>query len=120
MSERFSAELDRKKAYSEDIRWRVVWQKIAFDYPYRDIAKNLSISTGTTYNTYKLFETTGNVDPKAPPIREDMHKLDTDDEFFIISMALENPSLQLGEFCAAVQDFSGKDQVSASTICRLL
>ena len=120
MSERYSAEPGRKSAYSEDIRWRVVWQKIALDYSYRNIAQNLNISTGTAYNVYRLFERTGNVDPKTPPVREDIHKLDTDDEFFVISMVLENPSLQLGELCAAVQDFSGKDKVSASTVCRLL
>ena len=118
MSERFSAEPGRKKAYSEDIRWRIVWQKIALNCSFRDIAQNLNVSTGTAYNIYKLFETTGNVDPMTPPVRE--HKLDTDDECFVISMVLENPSLQLCELCAAVQDFSGHDRVSASTICRLL
>ena len=43
MSERFSAEPGRKKAYSEDIRWRIVWQKIALNCSFRDMAQNLNI-----------------------------------------------------------------------------
>ena len=33
-----SAEPGGKTAYSDDLRWRIVWQKIAQEKPYRDIA----------------------------------------------------------------------------------
>ena len=40
----FSAEPGRKMAYSDNLYWRIVWQQIVQDKPYRDITKNLNIS----------------------------------------------------------------------------
>ena len=58
-----SAEPCRRKAYSVDLRWRVVYQRIAISLPFKDIAKNLNIATSTAYRTYMLFKRTGKVDP---------------------------------------------------------
>ena len=38
-----SAEPSRTKSYSEDLRWRVVWQRISMDLSFRAIARNLNI-----------------------------------------------------------------------------
>ena len=88
-----SAEPGRTRAYSPDLRWRVVWQRIAMDCSYRDIAERLSISVGTAYNIFKLFERTGSVDGKPPSKRPDLSKLDDHHQQYIISMVLDNPSL---------------------------
>ena len=64
-----SAEPGRTKAYSPDLRWRVVWQRIAMDLTYRDIAERLSISVGTAYNIFQIFQRTGSVDAKPPSKR---------------------------------------------------
>ena len=58
-----SVELCRKKAYSVDLRWRIVYQRIAINLPFTDVAKNLNVAISTAYRTYRLFERTGKVDP---------------------------------------------------------
>ena len=59
-----SAEPGRKKAYQEDLWWRIVYQKIALNYSFCKIAKHLNVSTATAYRVYKLFSDSGNVDSK--------------------------------------------------------
>ena len=66
----FSAESGRKAAYSDDLRWRIVWQRIAQEKPYRDIAKNLNISVGTVHNIWQKFEATGDISKEEPRERE--------------------------------------------------
>ena len=57
----FSAEPGRKTAYSDDLRWRIVWQQITQEKPYRDIAKSLNISVSTVHNIWQKFEATGDI-----------------------------------------------------------
>jgi len=67
----YSAEPGKKVAYSDDLRWRVVWQRLAKEKPFRDIAASLNIGLGTVHNTWKLFEQSGQVTPrKASQWRE--------------------------------------------------
>ena len=51
-----SAEPGRKAPYSDDTRWRVVWQRAGMQLSFRQVAKNLNISVGTVYNIFKVFE----------------------------------------------------------------
>ena len=114
-----SAEPGRTKAYSIDIRWRIVWKRIGLDLKYREIARHLSVSLGTVSNIIKLFETTGSVDPKVQPSREDLRKLDDHHELYILGLIYNNPALQLHEICNKVEEITGV-VVSAPTVCRLL
>ena len=114
-----SAEPYRKKAYSVDLRWRVVYQRIAINLPFNDIARNLNIATSTAYRTYMLFEITGQVDPvDRSSGREELRKLDRSGELYtyVIGFVLENPSIYLHEVCQEVKDLA----ISPSTICKLL
>ena len=56
-----TAEPARKKAYHEDLRWRIVYQRIARNLTFVDIARNLSISTSTAQRIFDLFQRTGGV-----------------------------------------------------------
>ena len=56
-----SAEPSRKRAYDRDIRWRIVYQRIAMNLTLVDIAKNLNIAISTAHQTYHLFQATGDV-----------------------------------------------------------
>ena len=47
-----------------DLRWRIVWRRIGLEQSFRDIAQSLNISVGTAFNIFKIFEETGDVDPK--------------------------------------------------------
>ena len=84
-----------------------------------EIATNLCISLGTVSNIMKLFETTGCVDPKALPSREDLRKLDDHHELYILGLLYDNPALQLHEICNKVEEITAV-VVSVPTVCRLL
>ena len=56
-----SAEPGRKAPYSNDLRWRIVWQWFGMGLSLRKIAENLNVALGTTYNICKLFEDTGSI-----------------------------------------------------------
>ena len=113
-----SAEPGRKAAYSNDLRWRIVWQRIGMELTYRRIAKNLSLSLGTVHNVYRHFKETGEVAP-AKADYQDRGVLNSHQQLIVIGLLLENPGLYLGEVCGVVADVTGV-HVSASTICRII
>ena len=89
-----------------------MWKKIALDLSFRKIAADLNISVGTALNIYKLFVQTNSVDPKDRSQRREVtHRLDSEEEFFAISLVLANSSLMLSEVC---------HEVSVATICHIL
>ena len=45
-----SAEPQRKTAYSNDIRWRIVWLRLTREFSYQDVARSLCVSLGTVHN----------------------------------------------------------------------
>ena len=92
-----SAEPGRTAPYANDLRWRVVWQHVALELPFRNIANNLSISVGTAYNIFKRFEDTGEVDPKPATKRESLRKLDSHHRLYVISLIMSSPDLHLSE-----------------------
>jgi len=106
--------------YSVDLRWRVVYQRIAINLPFDDIAKNLNIAASIQLIMYMLFERTGKVDPvDSSSGREELRKLDRIRELYVIGLILENPSIYLHEVCQELKecfDFA----ISSSTICTLL
>ena len=114
-----SAEPTRKAPYSNDIRWRIVWQRLAMDLPYWKIAQNLSIGVGTVYNVFKTFQNSGEVSNSSKRERADLRALTASEEMFVVGLVLESPCLYLRELCQRVEDISGFS-VSVSTICRLL
>ena len=84
------------------------------DLTFKNIASNLSISIGTVHNIFKLFEQTGEVDPKKSRGRPEQVKLDSYHQLFIIGIVLENP--HLGHL---VQEVTATE-ISPSSICKLL
>ena len=115
-----SAEPRRRKAYAIDLRWRVVYQRLAQELPYQTIAQNLSIATSTVHRIYTLFEATGDVTPLGQQKGSSaLKKLDDHTELYIIGMVMENPALYLAEVCQNVESALGIC-ISPPTICRLL
>jgi transposase len=86
---------------------------------FRSIAQRLNIAVGTVYNTYKLFESTGNVDAKNVRRRPEKCKLDHYHQLYIVGIVLENPSMYLSEICSEVQQVTDTE-VSPAMICRVL
>ena len=101
------------------LRYRGLDTRLAKGLTFQNIAQNLSISTATASNIFKLFQSTGEVDPKPPCKRDALRKLDEHHELYIIGLILECPNLQLQEVAYKVEEITGT-VVSTSTLCRLL
>ena len=114
-----SAEPSRKKSYSADLRWRIVYQRIAMNLPFYKIARNLNIAASTANRIYQLFEQTGGVDPVQRLERHEIRAVDMHTELHVIGFVIENPSVYLSEVCHNIGDITG-EAVSPSTVCRLL
>ena len=113
-----SAEPGRRKAYDCDLRWRMIYQRLARGLHYKDIARNLDVSTSTVYRMYKLFETTGAVKP-SPCHGRTTKKLDVHAEVYVVGLIMESPAMYLTELCQDLLNVFGIE-VSPSTVCRLL
>jgi transposase len=112
-----SAEPNRKKAYSPDIRWRVVYQRLGMGLSYSKISTNLNIALSTAHRTFSLFERTGREDPsKDADSRVEMKILGCQGELYVLELILDSPTLFLGEIVQLIKHDLGYD-VSASTVC---
>jgi len=49
-------------AYSNDFRWKVVWQREALTLSCEEIARNLCIDRSTVHRIIRQFRATGDVD----------------------------------------------------------
>ena len=114
-----SAEPARTTAYSPDIGWRVVWQRIGMGLSFKQIATHLQIGVGTAHRLYARYEATGDVTAHKQPARPDNRKIDDLHELFIIGLVHENPAFYLHEICANILDATGVS-VSGSTVCKVL
>ena len=111
-----SAEPGRKAPYSDDIRWRVVWQKIGMGLKFRTIARNLSVSSGTVHNHFKRFEEIGVVTAASKASREHLRALNGEQELLLVGLIYDNPALYLSEVCHKIKQTFGIE-VSPSTVC---
>ena len=62
-----SCESKRSSAYSDDLRWRIIWQQEALNLKYSDIAVNLFVSESTVRRIVQRFETSGDVSKNKYP-----------------------------------------------------
>ena len=62
-----SAEPFRTRAYSPDIGWRVVWQRLAMETSFEGIASRLQIAPSTAHRIFGRFKETGDVMPLKQP-----------------------------------------------------
>ena len=115
----FSMESTRTKAYSSDLRWRMVHQRCMLGCSYREIAERLSVDPSTVYRTVKLFEETGTVTSLQGYHENTGKKLSALDEIALLEFVLEHPSMYLHELQNALLQSTGTD-VSTATICRFL
>ena len=114
-----SCEPGRSSAYSEDLRWRIVWQKYALGQNSSDIAKNLNIHKSTVNRILQRFLNTGCVSKKTYPEEAVFRKITPVCAMFILNLVISNPSFYLHEIQASVEEFLLID-VSISTIGHFL
>ena len=114
-----SAGPGRKRSYSVDIRWRVVYQRIGLDPHFSAIAKRLNLATSTAHRIYQQFDRAGGVESMHHRLRPEQRVLDEQTELAVMGLIMETPTLYLEELCKEVQ-FLTSIVVSPPTVCRLL
>ncbi len=114
-----SCEPSRTSAYSEDLRWRIVWQREGLNKKCKDIASNLGVDAATVCRTLSLFRHTGSVHKKSYPSGRAFRKLSLALECMIVHIVLMRPGIFLREIQRELLKETGAD-VSLSTICKLL
>jgi len=93
-----SHESTRTAAYSEDLPWRMVYQRKALEYSVRRVAENLGVSPATVSRTLEVFDRTGTVsNQEYPEDHNRAKKLTQTDEFLILQLVTDSPGIYLGE-----------------------
>ena len=114
-----TAEPGRKAPYSEDLRWRMVYQKIAMNLKVCEIAKNLNVHITTVYRVISRFLQTGSVAASKRYTKYNGCCFSEEQELFVIGLLYEHPAMYLDEIVSEVDNLLGI-KVSLSTICKLL
>ncbi len=111
-----SCEPGRTSAYSEDLRWRMVWQREALGSACGVIAQSLSVDRSTVRRTVELFHATGSVSKR--PYRA-FRKLTTPAQLLTLHLVVQRPGIYLHEVQRELESVLLLS-VSLSTICRFL
>ena len=114
----YSCESSRKKAYSADLRWRMVYQRHMLGLTFEEIGSRLSVDPSTVWRAVQRFDEHATVDScythAGPP-----KKLTAFDEFVILEAVLDRPAIHLYEVQRLVEQTTGTS-ISESAICRFL
>ena len=111
----------RTKAYSSELRWRMVHQRLVLGNSYRHIGEQLCVDPSTVQRTLRLFEETGTV-YSIQGYHEPSHKkkkLTENDEMVLLELIIEHPAMYLQELQSALSRSTGTN-ISISTICKFL
>lgn len=114
-----TCEPNRTKAYSEDLRWRMVWQVLVEGFKYSQVAQHLNVDVATVWRIVELFNTTGTVEPKKYPESRLYTKLTRPLELLILHTVLDQPGIYLKDIKKKIYLTTGAD-ISLSCICRFL
>ena len=121
MATRSSCEPMRTSAYSEDIRWRMVWQREVQGLTLERVACNLSVDVSTVHRIVKKFEETGSVSKKKYSIvnRQQLQKLTKPVQLTVLHLVLQRPSIYLWELQQELYSMFGLE-VSVASLCNFL
>ena len=93
-----SSELERTSAYSNDLRWKMLYQKEALSLTFSVIASNLCVDVSTVKRVLKLFRESGSVTKKPYPKERSSRKLTPVLQIFLLDLILSNPGIYLLRF----------------------
>ena len=108
----------QSSAYHIDLRWQMVWQRIALNKLFTDIASNLCIDQATVKRIVDLFESTGDVLKRPYPKHRLQRKLTLMAELILLTIVIEQPGIKLKEMQVQLKDYG--IEVSESTISNFL
>ena len=114
----YSCESARTKAYSNDLCWRMVYQRCMLGLTYEEVASRLSVDPSTVWRVVQRFEEHSTVDScyihEGPP-----KTLTALDEFITLEAVTNRPAIYLCEIQRLVEQTTGTT-ISESAICRFL
>ena len=114
-----SCEPTRTNPYSEDLRWRMIWQTEGLGYSLTRVAQNLGVDKSTVSRVRQLFYLTGSVAHTKYPKEKAYRELTTPAQMLILNLVLEKPGIYLREIQKEVLDVLLLE-LDTSTICRFL
>ena len=114
-----SCEPKRASAYSQDLRWRMVYQVEMQRKSCREVGENLNVNASTVCRTVALFNDTGTVDKRKHPPNSGTAVLTDIDKLIIIETISERPDIYLREITEVLVNETGT-HVDVSTIWRFL
>ena len=106
-------------AYSEDLRWRIVWQTEALGMTNDQVAQNLGIDKSTVSRIRQRFLTTGSLKKTTYPKDKAYRKLTPTAQMLILHIVVEKPGILLHEIQNQLLEVLLLE-VNISTICRFL
>ena len=115
-----SCESKWSSAYSEDLRWRIIYQVKALGKNYHEVALILNADVSTVRRISESFDRTGDVSPKPhPSTNPGTARLTDIDKFLILEVSVNKPGIYLREIQQYLHAQTGTE-VDVSTICRYL
>ena len=114
-----SCEPDRCSAYSEDLRWRMVWQTEGLGFSVRQAAENLGVDKSTVSRIRQKFRNTGCISKKKYPKDKAYRKLTLTAQLLVLHLVLDKPGVFLSEIQVELANVLMLE-VDTSTICRFL
>lgn len=110
----------RTAPYSEDFRWRIIWQRIGLRLTVKTVANNLGVNASTVVRIVKIFLATGDVKKKKyPENSRPTKKLTNPVKLHILHLVLQHPAMYLKEVREELCAITGVD-LCPSSLCTFL
>ena len=115
-----TCESTRTRAYDSDMRWRMVYQRLVLNLPFKTISQNLCVDISTVRRILRLFQDTNSVRKRQYPEQHarQRRKLTESAKFQILELVVEHPGIQFGELRQNL--LVAGTNVSEATISRFL
>ena len=108
-----------QRPYSDDLRLRMVYQRLFYQRSYDEIASQLFVSPKAVYRTIRTFLNTGDVKPCRLGRPSGSATLFEHKEHILMECILQTPQVQLHEIANHIFNASGS-AFSPQTLCRAM
>ena len=103
--------------YSDDLRWRMIYQRLFYNRHYDEIASQLFVSARTVMRTFRTFINTGDVKPCRFGRSTGSTTLFPHEEYIIMDCLLSRPQMQLHEISNYIFNATGSS-FGVENLCR--
>ena len=114
-----SIEKYRSSAYSDDLRWRIIWQREGLRYSCQQIADNLHVDKSTVSRITARFLASGTVSKTKYPKHRAYRKITLPVQLLIFQLVIPKPGIYLEEIQDEIENVLMMS-TAKSTICRFL